>query len=146
MRSLGLSFLALTAIVLACLGPATISAQQSIMSRGIRETVPTGTYAAFQQVSDPFSPTNRIHVFTLRLETNGTYFAETADFWPVQDGDLVRLRPKIAQGRWEWNAQKRVFDLEPADFIFYLKRLRVDAFNPNRILWGSSFLERQEDK
>src|SRR5690242_16847224 len=114
MRSIGLSFfVALPAIVLGCLGPATTSAQQSIASRGIRDTAPTGTYAAFQPVSDPFAPTNRIPVFTLHLETNGTYVAETADSWPVQDGDQVVFRPQIARGTWQWDAQKREFHLEP---------------------------------
>ncbi len=137
-------------IALASIAPRSGSAQQKEIPLVDQSTAPVGSYAPSRKpISwDPFSslPTNNVPAFTLRLETNGTYFAQTTELWPVQEGDTITLRPQIARGKWQWDAQKREFHLEPGDFIFYIKRLRVDAFNPNRMLWGSSFLERQEDK
>ena len=146
MKSIGFRFfIALPAIVLICLGHSTVIAQ-SATRPVVLNKAPTGTYAAFNEWTSIIGTTNRSLMFTLRLETNGTYIAQTADLSPVQDGDLVRLRPEMSRGKWCWDAQKREFRLEPGDFIFDIKRLKVDEFNSDRILWGHSFLERQEDK
>ncbi|HWX20913.1 MAG TPA: hypothetical protein VN578_13520 [Candidatus Binatia bacterium] len=107
---------------------------------------PVGSYAHFRQVDSPFAPTNRVCLFTLRLETNGTYSAECGEKQVIQDGDIFRLRPVVARGTWQWEAQNQEFQLEPGDFTFYIKRLPVDKHNPNHLVWGSSFLERQESK
>lgn len=118
-----------------------------------QSAAPIGTYVPAQRsvIRDPLSPfqTNDVPLFTLRLETNGTYFAQTAaELRPVQDGDLVRLRPRaeVASGTWRWDGQKREFRLEPGDFKFYIKSLPVDPQRTNQLVWGSSWLVPKEDK
>ena len=80
------------------------------------------------------------------METNGPYVAKTTYGVPTQDGDLVRLLPEVARGTWRWDAEKREFRLEPGDFAFYIKRLPVDEEHTNRLVWGKSWLVREEDK
>jgi len=127
--------------------------QQKDVPHHDQSVAPTGTYAPVSKprTPDPFSllPSNNIPVFTLRLETNGTYFAQTAIEQRTElDGDLVRLRPhsEIAIGTWRWDKQKREFQLEPGEFTFYIKSLPVDKQHPDRLVWGSSWLVRNERK
>lgn len=151
MKSARLDLLLLALVLLlACVEPLGGLAQQKAASSGDQAAPPKGTYAYFTvQPYSPFVPTNRVPLFTLCLETNGTYLAKyTQERVPTQDGDLVRLLPRTntAQGTWRWDAQTREFQLEPGDFIFYIKRLPVDKADPNRLVWGRGFLERQESK
>jgi hypothetical protein len=118
-----------------------------------QSAAPIGTYAPAQTpvIRDPLSslPTNSVPLFTLRLETNGTYFAQTAaHLRPMQDGDLIRLRPhsEVASGTWRWDGPKREFRLEPGQFVFYIKCLSVDKQHTNRLVWGNSWLVREENK
>jgi hypothetical protein len=126
--------------------------QQAESRHPARNTAPIGTYACFQQAAStsfPSAATNRVLLFTLRLETNGTYVAETpAHLEPTQDGELVRLRPQseAATGTWQWEAQKQEFRLQPGTFKYYIERLPLDPHNTNRLLWGSGFLQRQENR
>jgi hypothetical protein len=114
-------------------------------------SAPTGTYVAVPSRPDysPFAltaPTNEIPLFTLRLETNGTYVAEALRPPPRAFEDLIGRRPDVQRGIWRWDAQRLEFQLEPGDFVFYIKRLPVDKRDPNRLVWGSHFLERQRSK
>lgn len=129
--------------------------QQKEVPLNNQSAAPIGTYApaATPAIQDPLSrfPTNNVplFMFTLRLETNGTYFAQTAtNVEVVQDGDLVRLLPRseVARGRWRWDGQKREFWLEPGHFKFYIEHLPVDPQHTNRLVWGSSWLVREESK
>ena len=105
---------------------------------------PTGTYAAYV---DPHKRVLRqTPIFTLRLETNGTYFAQSGHRVPTQDGDVVRLLPEIARGTWRWDADNWEFRLQPGDFVFYIKCLPVDKQHTNRLVWGQSWLVREENK
>lgn len=140
------------AILLAYMAPRTGLTQQKQAFVRDYLAAPTGTYAAYTMpladpfALDPFPRTNRVLLFTLRLETNGTYFSESTERRPVQDGDLVKLMPDVARGNWRWQAEKREFELEPGTFTLYIKRLPVDKANPNRLVWGRHFLERQDSK
>ncbi len=104
-------------------------------------SAPTGTYVAYMDPQKKLYP-----VFTLQLRTNGTYFAESAHPVPTQDGDQVRLLPETARGTWHWDARGREFQLDPGKFKFYLERLPVDKQYTNRLVWGSSWLVREETK
>jgi hypothetical protein len=138
--------LLLIAFLLASIEPPSSSAQQEQTPTRERSAAPTGTYVPHLEpgIWDPFSsrPTNTIPLFILRLETNGTYVAESAHRRLTPDG----LRLEVARGTWQWDARSREFHLQPGDFTFYIKRLPVDERNPNRLVWGSSFLERLESK
>ncbi len=116
-----------------------------------QSAAPIGTYVPAQNAVErnPLSPlpTNSAPLFSLRLETNGAYFAQTApEVRATQDGDLVRLLPRseIARGTWRWDAQKREFQLQPGDLKFYIKSLPVDPQYTNRLVWGSSWLVRKQ--
>src|SRR4051794_4237993 len=115
----------LAALCLACFTPLNCSAQGKKASPDVQLAPPTGTYVCFQRAAFP-SATNRVPFFTLRLETNGTYRAESAWTQPTQDGDLVVLRPEVARGTWRWNPQNREFLLDPGNFKIYIKRLPLD--------------------
>ena len=132
----------LVVILVAFIAPALSSAQATEPP----PAAPTGTYTPAFRITDPLAPRNKVALFTLRLETNGTYVAKSAEGFPVQDGDIVRLRPEIARGTWSWDAAKREFQLEPGDFVFYIKRLLVDQQHTNRLAWGKSWLVREENK
>ncbi len=151
MKSTRLSFSALLCVLL--LGAQHGWTQQKEVPVGDQSAAPLGTYVPAQrpEIQHPLSPlpTNSVAMFTLHLETNGTYFAQTAaDLRPVQDGDLVRFQPhsEVARGTWRWDGQKRAFRLEPGDFKFYIECLPVDKQHTNRLVWGSSWLVREEDK
>jgi hypothetical protein len=142
--------LILFVLLLASIAPPSGSAQQKEVPVGGQSAAPTGTYVPEARGStswDPFSsrPTNSVPLFTLRLETNGTYVAEVLHPPRNLFNDYGR-RPEVARGTWRWDAQKREFELAPGDFTFYIRRLPQDKRNPNRLLWGHSFLERQENK
>ena len=128
-----------------------LTQQQQLPVRGYL-AAPTGVYAAYSTPRanpfslDAFAPTNRVLLFTLRLATNGTYLIESTERRSVQDGDLVRLMPEVARGHWRWDVDKREFELEPGMFRFHIGRLPVDKANPNRLVWGEHFLERQDNK
>jgi hypothetical protein len=135
--------------LLACLGPRLAMAQEQ--QKGLQSGAPTGTYAPYVEVpkdswSWPTQTPARMPPFTLELKTNGTYVAKSTYGVPTQDGDLVRLLPEVARGRWRWDAEKREFQLEPGDFTFYIKRFRVNKANPNRLVWGRAFLERRDSE
>jgi hypothetical protein len=126
-------------------------AQQAGVSAAGQFSAPIGTYVP--AVSRPdYSPfalitsTNEVPLFTLRLETNGTYIAEALRPPPRAFEDLVGRQPDVKRGTWRWDAQRSEFELERGDFIFYIKRLPVDKRDPNRLVWGASFLERQRTK
>jgi hypothetical protein len=82
----------------------------------------------------------------LHLATNGTYVAKTTFGVPTQDGDLNRLLPEVVRGKWSWNAEKREFQLEPGDFMFYIRCLPVDPQYTNRLIWGGSWLLREDNE
>jgi hypothetical protein len=90
--------------------------------------------------------TNEAPLFTLRLETNGTYMAEALRPAPRAFEDLAGRHPDVNRGTWRWDAQRSEFQLEPGDFVFYIRHLPVDKRDPNRLVWGASFLERQRTK
>jgi hypothetical protein len=145
---LGFSFI-LFVLLLCVIAPPSGSAQQKEAPARDQSAAPTGTYAPHQKpiIWDPFSSplTNSVPLFTLRLETNGTYIAEAPN--PPPRFFSEGCRPEIASGTWRWDAQKREFELAPGDdFTFYIKRLPLDPHNPNHLVWGSSFLERRENK
>ena len=135
--------------LLACLDPRPAMAQAQ--PKGPQSGAPTGTYApSVQAPKDSWSWQTPFRTptppFTLLLETNGTYVARTTYGVPTQDGDLVRLLPEVARGKWRWDSEKREFRLEPGDFKFYIKRLPVDTQHTNRLVWGKSWLVREENK
>ena len=137
----------LCALLLVCLAPLSVSAQP----REATIAAPTGTYACDFRIwyGPHFVVTNSVPLFTLHLDTNGTYLAEyTEQRVPTQDGDLVRLLPKTttARGVWCWDAQKREFRLEGGCFQYYIKCLPLDTQHTNRLVWGSSWLVREENK
>lgn len=112
---------------------------------------PTGTYAPpppMRRNLFGLLQTNGVPAFTLRLETNGTYVAEASKPRYSQgiDGTGLFSYPDIARGTWRWDAQTREFLLEPGQFTFYIKRLPVDKGNPDRLVWGTGFLERHENQ
>jgi hypothetical protein len=131
----------LFAVLLSCQAPLSRAVQQNTPSATPQPAPPTGTYTEGHS-------TNRHPAFILRLETNGTYVAESSIPRHSQgiDGGGNFSYPDIAKGTWHWDAQKREFLLEPGNFIFYIKRLPQDAVKTNRLVWGSGFLERQERK
>ena len=129
------------------------SAQQKEAATDDRSIPPTGTYAppirTSLRESSPFAPpvpTNQVPLFTLRLETNGTYVAEALNPPPGPFVALTGRGPAVRRGTWRWDPQKGEFQLSSGEFVFYIKRLRVDKRDPDRLVWGSSFLERQESK
>jgi hypothetical protein len=135
--------LVLSGLLFALIAPAISSAQTNVAA------APTGTYAPMSQITPgvfPFEPANTVPVVSLRLETNGTYLAEAALPQLAQDGDLMRLRPDIAQGTWHWDAEKREFLLEPGFFTFYIKRLPLSKRDPTCLAWGASLLKRFDSK
>jgi hypothetical protein len=139
----GLKAALLLAFAFACLGQWFSVAQQAAPS-----SAPTGTYVHHPDArKDPWPVLSQFSVpkplFTLRLETNGTYIAKTTYGVPTQDGDLLRLLPEVARGTWRWDAEKREFLLEPANFTFYLERLPLDPQHTNRLVWGRSWLVRE---
>jgi hypothetical protein len=139
-------------ILLACIAsPWRATAQQKATPAPNQSSAPTGTYAPPSPVRRNLIgllETNGVAAFTLRFETNGTYVAEASEPRHSHgiDGTGLFSYPDVARGTWRWNAQTREFLLEPGEFTFYLKRLPVDKGNPNHLVWGSSFLERQEDR
>jgi hypothetical protein len=152
MKDSGLRFLV---FLFAVLSLVTISrpglAQQAEVIAAGKFLAPTGTYAPVTSRPDYSSfalinSTNEVPLFTLRLETNGTYIAEALRPPPRAFEDLVGSHPDVRRGTWRWDAQRLEFQLEPGDFVFYLKRLPLDKRDPNRLVWGSSFLERQRSK
>jgi hypothetical protein len=136
-----LAFMCLTGLT-----PSNSSAQERKAAPAVETAAPTGTYVCFQSATSPFASTNRVPFFTLRLETNGTYRAESGWTQPTQDGDLVVLRPEVSRGAWRWDPDNREFLLEPGDFKIYIKRLPVDKQHSNRLVCGAGLLERQESK
>jgi len=135
--------------VLACLGVLSALAQEQ--PKTPQSAAPTGTYAPCIEApkvlwSLPTQTLVGTPPFTLRLETNGTYIAKTTFGLPTQDGDLLRLLPQVARGKWRWDAEKREFQLEPGEFMFYIKRLPVDQQLTNGLVWGKSWLVRKENE
>ena len=130
-------------ILLACAAsPCVATAQQK---------APTGTYSPpprFWRNMIGLWETNSVADFTLRFETNGTYVAQASQprYSPSIDGMRLFSYPDIVRGTWRWNAQAREFFLEPGKFTFFIKRLPLDKTNPDHLVWGSSFLERREDR
>lgn len=154
MKSTGFTSLSIVlGILLACVAsPWGATAQQKATPAPNQSSAPTGTYAPPRPVLRNLIgllETNGVPAFTLRLETNGTYVAEASKPRYSQSingtGPLFSY-PDIARGTWRWDAQTREFLLEPGKFTFYIKRLPVDKGNPGHLVWGSSFLERQEDQ
>ncbi len=139
-------------ILLVCVAsPWGATAQQKATLAPKQYPAPTGTYAPpppMRRNLFGLLETNGVPAFTLRLETNGTYVAEASKprYSPSIDGTRLFSYPDIARGTWRWDAQTREFSLEPGKFTFYIKRLPVDKGNPDHLVWGSSFLERQEDQ
>ena len=134
----------LSALLLSCIVPQNSSAQEKHAQATAQTGAPTGTYTCPDEIRSgafPFATTNSVPVFTLRLETNGTYVANSAIYT-----DSYGRHPDVARGTWRWDAQNREFLLEPGSFTFYIKRLQLDKSNPNRLIWGASFLQRQESK
>ena len=126
---------------------------------------PTGTYGCDLRIwvgpllprqpgAPPLFPgneTNKVPLFTLRLETNGTYVATSAvpHLSAGIDGYGVYSFLDEGRGTWLWDSQKREFLLTPVPgtgFTWYLARLPLDKRDSNRLVCGSSFLERQERK
>ncbi len=135
--------LILSALLFAFIAPAISSAQ----TKESPAAPPTGTYApAIRLTPNPLDPTNNVPLFSLRLETNGTYVAKSGERFPTQDGDILRLRPQIARGTWRWDSAKREFQLDPGDFVFYIKRLPVDQQRTNRLVWRKDWLVREDEK
>ena len=127
-----------------------LAQQREAIASG-RFSAPTGTFVPVRSHPDYsvfalIASTNEVPLFTLRLETNGTYVAEALDPPPRAFEDLIGRHPDVKRGTWRWDAQRLEFQLEPGDFVFYIKRLPVDKLNPNRLVWGGSFLERQTNK
>jgi hypothetical protein len=88
-------------------------------------------------------------MLTLRLETNGTYLAESGlpDQTAYIDGTYPYHMPDVSKGTWRWDAQNREFLLDPGGFTYgRIQCLPVDKGNPNRLVWGHRFLERQGAK
>jgi len=136
--------------LLACLGPRFALAQEQ--QKPQQPVAPTGTYAPYVKApknsgawQTPAQTPAGTAPFTLRLETNGTYVAKTTFGIPTQDGDLLRLLPEVARGRWRWDAEKREFRLEPGNFMFYIRCLPVDKQHTNRLVWGKNWLVRDEN-
>ena len=146
-----LSFSIVLGILLACVAlPRGATAQQKTTAP-YQFSAPTGTYAPPRPVRRNLfglMETNGVPGFTLRLETNGTYVAEssTPRYSQGIDGTSLFGYPDIARGTWRWDAQTREFILEPGKFTFYIKRLPMDKGNPDHLVWGSGFLERRQDK
>lgn len=138
-------------IFLACVAlPWGVTAQQKT-TPPYQSPAPTGTYAPPRPVRKNLfglMETNGVPAFTLRLETNGTYVAQASKPHYSQgiNGTGLFSYPDVARGTWRWDARAREFLLEPGKFTFDIKRLPVDKRNPNHLVWGSSFLERQEDQ
>ena len=137
--------------LIACLGPRFALAQEQ--GKRPQSGAPTGTYAPQAHVTTnawswqtPAQTPDLTPPFTLQLETNGTYVAKTTYGVPTQDGDLVRLLPEVARGTWHWDAERREFWLEPGHFMYYIKCLPVDKQHTNRLVWGSSWLVREENE
>jgi len=127
-----------------------LAQQREAIASG-RFSAPTGTFVPVRSHPDYslfalIAATNEVPLFTLRLETNGTYVAEALEPPPRAFEDLIGRHPDVKRGTWRWDAQRLEFQLEPGDFVFYIKRLPVDKLNPNRLVWGGSFLERQTNK
>jgi hypothetical protein len=139
-------------ILLACVAsPCGVPVQQKAPPVPNQSPAPTGTYAPPRPVWRNLIglwETNGVPVFTLRLETNGTYVAQASEprYSPSIDGTRLFSYPDIVRGTWRWDAQAREFLLEPGKFTFFIKRLPLDKSNPDHLVWGSSFLERQEDR
>jgi len=74
-------------------------------------------------------PTNGYPIFTLRLETNGTYYAEAAAPRCSQGIDAAGLLVSgVARGTWKWDAQNREF----------CSSLAAGRFSYNDCQWISS--------
>lgn len=82
-------------------------------------------------------------MFTLQLNTNGTFVAETSSRYAQLDGDLMRMLPDVERGTWQWDAQRREFHLKPGKFRFPISRLSVDPMDTRRLTGGTGFLERE---
>jgi hypothetical protein len=83
------------------------------------------------------------------LATNRNYFAESAEQRPAQgiDGTGLYWYRDTERGTWQWDAANRQFLLIPKDgkcFMYSLRCLPVDPVNSGRLLWGTSYLERQQ--
>ena len=138
-------------LIFVLVGLGQLSALAQEQPKVPQSVAPTGTYAPSVEVpkflwSLEASNLAGTPPFTLRLETNGTYVAKTTFGVPTQDGDLARLLPVVARGKWRWDAEKREFQLEPGEFMFYIKRLPLDEQHTNRLVWGNSWLVRKENK
>jgi hypothetical protein len=119
---------------LACGAPhfGLAQAQQQTPATPSSARAPTGTYVAYV---DPQKKVSwQIPLFTLRLETNGTYSAQSTD-----------TATKTSRGTWRWDVKQGQFRLEPGDFVYYIKCLPVDKQHTNRLVWGKSWLVREDN-
>jgi hypothetical protein len=153
MKSTRLAILLIaSAFLLACVAPPGGSAQQSQAPVGGQSAAPTGTYTSplrFLRTTPPISRSNSVPMLTLRLETNGTYLAKSGlpDQTTYIDGTYPYHMPDISKGTWRWDARNQEFLLDPGGFTYgSIQCLPVDKGNPNRLVWGHRFLERQGAK
>jgi hypothetical protein len=139
-------FLSWTILLLTCTVPQSGSAQERASQAATLSAPPTGIYAPLVSTHSHFLfaptnsllelmlPTNNVPLFTLHLETNGTYEAR------------MKLNTDARRGTWHWDAQNGEFFLTPGSFTFYIRRLPVDKLNTNRLVSGFGYLVRQESE
>jgi hypothetical protein len=93
-------------------------------------------------------------VVKVRLNADGTYIAQDLAeprYSFIAEGRTLfpsRVDAETQKGTWTCDKQSGDLMLRPASdngWRWNISHLRVDEKNPNRIAWGSGFLERQKD-
>jgi hypothetical protein len=147
-----------SALLFVCLTSTFAVAQEQKTASATFSAPLTGTYAPYvdpkvleQRAArlwwDLYLP-NPPPLFTVTLETNGTYVAEAPNSPPNTSDMLAGAsgRPHVQRGTWHWDAEKQEFRLTPGQFDFYIERLPLDKEHTNRLVWGASWLVREESK
>jgi len=89
----------------------------------------------------------------LRLESDGTYVAEDIgepEFWGMAEGNRIypqRIKFRPERGHWTLDTATGKIKLTPETSALTrwdTKQFRYDKATPDRVAWGSAFLERAD--